>query len=167
MTLLLLLSSTTIALASFGPNVRIDHKLPGHSCINCAIAVGPGAPSNQPIYVAFEDDSMVGGGEAFSDVMFQKSTDAGRTWLPTDVLVRAGAPHAASPDITTDSDGNVYITWGEYPDTAGADDNRNLCVRSSDGGTTWTAPARVDDNPDPKPGICAPRSAAGSAGNLL
>ncbi len=58
MTLLLL--SSTIALASFGPNVRIDHEnLPNRSCLNCAIAIGPGAPSSQPTYVAFEDDSMM------------------------------------------------------------------------------------------------------------
>jgi hypothetical protein len=157
MTLLLLLSST-IALASFGPPVRINHEYRSdHSCINCAIAVGPGALSIQPLYVAFESDSMVGIFDALSDVMFQKSTDAGRTWLPTAVLVWRGAPHAYASDITTDSDGNVYIVWGNwYVDTAGVNDYRNLCVRSSDGGTTWTAPARVDDKPDPTRSIGAP-----------
>jgi hypothetical protein len=170
MTLFLLLSSTTFALASFGPNVRIDHEYrPDHSCINCAITVGPGAPSNQPIYVAFQDDSTVEISHVHSDVMFQKSTDAGRTWLPTAVLVRDGDPHAEDPDITTDSDGNVYIVWEDwYVDTAGGHYHRILCSRSSDGGTTWTAPARVDDRPDPtKWGIGGQRIAADSAGNLL
>jgi len=163
---LLLLLSFTLALGSFGPPVRIDHKLPSHSCINMAITVGPGAPSNQPIYVAFEDDSVVGIFRVDSDVMFQKSTDAGRTWLPTDVLIQEGASHAYSPDITTDSDGNVYIVWGNWDrDTAGVYDKPNLCVRSSDGGTTWTSPVRVDDSPDPN--IGAPRIAADSAGNLF
>jgi len=167
MTLLLL--SSTIALASFRPNVRIDHKLPNHSCINVAIAVGPGAPSDQPIYVTFEDDSMVGIFNALSDVMFQKSTDAGRTWLPTDVLVRDGDPHAYEPDITTDSEGNVYIVWEDwYVDTAGGHEHRILCSRSSDGGTTWAAPARVDDRPDPtKWFITRPSIAADSAGNAF
>jgi len=169
MTLLLLLSSTTIALASFGPNVRIDHEYrPNRSCINCAITVGPGAPSNQPIYVAFEDDSMAGIFNALSDVMFQKSTDAGRTWLPTAVLVRDGAPHAYEPDITADSDGNVYILWEDWcVDTAGESNRRILCSRSSDGGATWSAPARVDDRPDPTRSIGSPRIAADSAGSLL
>ena len=44
MTLFLL--SSTIALASFGPPVLVSQQnLPNHSCYNCAIAVGPGAPS--------------------------------------------------------------------------------------------------------------------------
>ncbi|MBN2564854.1 MAG: exo-alpha-sialidase, partial [Candidatus Eisenbacteria bacterium] len=122
-----------------------------------------------PIYVAFEDDSMVGIFNVLSDVMFQKSTDAGRTWLPTDVLVRDGDPHAYDPDIATDSDGNIYIVWEDwYIDTAGGHYHRILCSRSSDGGTTWTAPARVDDRPDPtKWGIGGPRIAADSGGNLL
>jgi len=168
MTQLLLLSST-IALASFGPNVRIDHDdRPNRSCINGTITIGPGAPSSQPIYVAFEDDSMVGIFNVHSDIMFQKSTDAGRTWLSTDLLIQRGASHAYAPDITTDSDGNVYIVWGNwYVDTAGVYDRRNLCVRSSDGGTTWTAPVRVDDRLDSTRGIGDPLIAADSAGDLL
>jgi hypothetical protein len=168
MTLLLLLTST-LAFASFGPDVRIDHKLPNHSCINVAITVGPGAPSNQPIYVAFQDDSVANQiYHVHSDVMFQKSTDGGRTWLPTDLLIQRGASHAHGPDITTDSDGNIYYVWGNWDvDTAGVHDYRNLCSRSSDGGTTWTAPVRVDDRPDSTRGIASPRIAVDSAGNLF
>jgi hypothetical protein len=159
-----------IAVAEFGPPVRIDHEyVPNHSCINPAIAIGPGVPSSQPIYVAFQDDSVVN--QVYhvrSDVMFQKSTDAGRTWLPTDVLVRDGAPHAYYPDITTDRDGNVYIVWEDwYVDSASVSDRGILCSRSSDGGTTWTAPARVDDRPDRTRSIGTPRIAADSAGNLI
>jgi hypothetical protein len=169
-TLLPVLLSVGIALAGFGPNVRIDHEYrPNRSCINCTITVGPGAPSSQPLYVAFQDDSMVGILNVLSDVMFQKSTDAGRTWLPTGVLVWDGDPHAEDPDITTDSDGNIHIVWEDWHvDTAGGHEHRILCSRSSDGGTTWTAPARVDDRPDPtKWGIGGQRIAADSAGNLL
>jgi hypothetical protein len=167
-TLLLLLSSTTITLASFGPDVRIDRlNLPNHSCRQCAITLGPGAPSSQPLYVAFEDNSTLGIAIVRADIMFQKSTDAGRTWLPTAVLVRDGAPHAYDPDITTDSDGNVYIVWEDwYVDTAGGHEHRILCVRSSDGGATWSAPARVDDRPKGSVGWPV-RIAADSAGNLF
>ncbi len=162
----LLLSSTAIVLASFGPNVRIDHDYrPDRSCVNCAITLGPGSPSNQPVYVAFEDDSMAGIFNALSDIMFQKSTDVGRTWLPTPVLVRRGVPHAYEPDITTDSDGNVCIVWEDWC-VDSVPDRRILCSRSSDGGTTWTAPVRVDDR---LTGVTSGDAhiAADSAGNLF
>ena len=165
MTLVVLLSSAALALASFGPPVRIDDKLPGHSYKYCAITVGPGAQSCQPLYVAFVDQDTV---DESADVVLQKSTDAGRTWLPSDVLVRDGAPQAYGPDITTDSDGNVCIAFEDvYSDTAGGYDHRILCVRSSDGGTTWTAPVRVDDRPDLKRSIGNLQIAADSACNLF
>jgi len=67
---------------------------------------------------------------------FQKSTNAGRTWLAEDVLIKRGDRYAAKPDITTDSDGNVYIAFVDQQiDTAGARDYHISCVRSTDGGT--------------------------------
>ncbi len=163
--MLFLLLSFTLTLASFGPAVRIDHQyLPNHRCCNTAMAIGPGAPSSQPIYVAFQDDSTIFAVRA--DIMFQKSTDGGRTWLPTDLLIRRGAPRAESPDITTDSDGNVYIVYENvYRDTAGAYDHQVLCTRSSDGGATWSSPARIDDESVRYVGMIS--IAADSAGNLF
>jgi hypothetical protein len=164
--MLFLLSLVTAS--GFGPDVRIDRlNLPNHSCCDCAITVGPGAPSSQPLYVAFEDDSTVGIAIVRADIMFQKSTDAGRTWLPTDLLIRRGDRWASGPDVTTDSDGNVYIV---FHDAIGDIDSvyysQVVCVRSSDGGATWSAPARVDDRP--KGSLGGPyRIAADSAGNLF
>jgi hypothetical protein len=162
MTLLLLLSSTTSALASFGLDMRIDHQNQSrYSCCWCAIAVGPGAPGNQPLYVAFEGDTLYGR----DDIWFQKSLDGGRTWLAEDLLIKRGDRYAMNPDITTDSDGNVYIAFvDEQIDTAGARDYHISCVRSTDGGTTWTAPARVNDSAG---AIGWARIAADSAGNLI
>ena len=159
-TVLLLLCA---AVAHFGwPNVRVDHQnLPTHICCNCAIAVGPGAPSNQPLYVVFEDDSCTMGVRA--DIWFQKSTDGGRTWLTGDLLIRRGERYAFYPDITTDPDGNVYILY-LFTDTASH--TEIVCVHSSDGGTSWSAPARVDDN-GPDATIGSATIAADSAGNLL
>jgi hypothetical protein len=164
MTLLVLLSSTTVALAAFGPPVRVDQQnLPNHMRYRCAIAIGPGAPSGQPIYVAFEDDSTIFG--VRRDIMFQKSTDAGRTWLPTDLLIQRGAPLAEDPEIATDSDGNVYIAYDVNTDTGGGYVTQVRCVRSSDGGATWSAPARVDD--ESSGGIGLISIAVDSAGNLF
>jgi hypothetical protein len=157
---LILLFSATIALAAFGPPVRVSQQnLPNHGCYKCAMAIGPGAPSSQPIYVVFEDDS---GLPVRADVKFQKSTDGGRTWLPTDLLIRRGERSASNPDITTDSDGNVFVV---YLARDSMDIPRVWCVRSIDGGATWSEPARVDD--ESGGGIGLIRIVADTAGNLF
>jgi hypothetical protein len=158
--LLLMLS---VFMAPGWPNVRIDRQYQSHyDCSECVITVGPGAPPNQPLYVAFHGDTVMG---SRSDIWFQKSLDGGRTWLPADLLIRRGDRYALYPDITTDSDGNVYIVYKElYIDTVGARHYRISCVRSSDGGSTWTAPARVDDSAG---SISGAMIAADSAGNLF
>jgi hypothetical protein len=155
---LLILLPAAIALAAFGPPVRIDHQyVPMHVCGNAAIAVGSGARSSQQLYVTFEDDTL---GRA--DIWFQKSLDAGRTWLSEDLLIRRGERYASAPDITTGSDGDVYIIY-RFTDLEGS--AQILCVRSSDGGTTWTTPARVDEGSSGAIGWA--RIAADSAGNLF
>lgn len=162
LSLLILLSVT--AARGLGPNVRIDHQnRPSYGCGHSMIAVGQGAASSQPLYVAFEGDALPGGR---SDVWFQKSLDGGRTWLAEDLLIRRGDRYASQPDIATDSDGNVYVVYKSvFVDTAGARHYQVECVRSSDGGTTWTAPARIDD--DSVRAIGWARIAADSAGNLF
>ncbi len=159
---LFLLFIAAVALASFGPNVRVDHQnLPTHILCYCAIAVGPGAPSSPPLYVVFQDDSCTMGVRA--DIWFQKSTDGGRTWLAEDLLIRRGERYAFYPDITTDPDGNVYILY-LFTDTTGH--TEIVCVRSSDGGTTWSAPSKVnDDGLDATIGSAT--IAADTAGNLF
>jgi hypothetical protein len=161
---LLLLFSAAVALASFGPAVRVSQQEPhNYGCYRCAMAIGPGEPSSQPIYVVFQVDS---GMPVRSDVMFQKSTDGGRTWLPTDLLIRRGDRFASSPDIATDSDGNVYIVYEyAYPDTAGGYDDQIMSTRSSDGGATWSAPVRVDD--ESRGGIGQIHIVADAADNLF
>jgi hypothetical protein len=165
-TLLPVLLFAAMAVAGFTPSVRIDHDdRPTNRMVVPAITIGPRTSSSQPLYVAFEDDS--GPFVTYrSDIMLQKSIDAGRNWLPADLLIRRGEPYAFYPDITTDSDGNVYIvSTDQHVDTNGARHYQVSCVRSSDGGTTWTAPARVDDKT--RGGIGWARIAADSAGNLL
>ena len=156
---LLFLLPATVVLAGFEPSVRIDHEsLPGRKCVYPVITLGPGAESNQPIYVMFGDDSS-----ACSDVVFQKSMDAGRTWLPADVVVRHCGPLGSvlRPDMTTDSDGNVYIVY--YDDAMPNDPT--CCVKSTDGGATWLPPIRVDDRARGGGGWV--RIATDSAGNLF
>ncbi len=159
---LLFLVSVSAAVAGFAPHQRIDHEYkPTNNCGHAAITLGPGSWLNQPLYVVFEDDSMKGLVTVRSDIMFQKSTDAGRTWLPADVLVRRGSTFVNYPDIATDMEGNVYVVYTEN-DGSG---EYVYCVQSTDGGTTWSLPIRVDDKT--RGGIGSARIAADSAGKLL
>jgi hypothetical protein len=153
-TVLPCLLSAAVALAGFMPNVRVDRQDdPDRGCSQPAITLGPGTWSSQPIYVVFEDKLLMVDG----DIMFQKSTDAGRTWLTEDVLVESDA--FGYPDITTDPHGNIYVSFQDSLP------NRLRCVRSTDGGASWSQPTRVDDRE--QGGIGWARIAADSAGNLF
>jgi hypothetical protein len=153
---LLVVLYAAIAFAGFGPNVRIDHENnPNNNCYKPAITLGPGSGSSQPIYVAFEDDSM--DGMAGSNIMFQRSTDGGRTWLPAEVLLRRGKSHASYPDITTDPCGDVYVVYD-------SESAHIYCLHSTDGGATWSSPSSVDDANEV---VGSVRIVADSAGNLL
>jgi hypothetical protein len=150
----------TIAIAGFRPNVRIDHEdRPYYYCRHAAVTVGPVEHSRQPIYVVFQDDSLFPARR--SSIMFQKSADCGRTWLDGDVLIRRGARYAEYPDIVTDPDGVIYVFYDEDS----TESSHIYCVRSSDGGATWTTPVQVDDHSSGW--IGTPRAAVDSAGHLF
>ncbi|HTW90337.1 MAG TPA: exo-alpha-sialidase [bacterium] len=111
----------SIAAVGFAPNVSVDH---GHSCGHPSIAVGPPSGEYQPIYVAMQDGQSIA---------FQKSTDAGASWLADNQIVGQGS----GPHVAADADGGIYIVLAEA--------NRVYCVHSFDGGATWSSPARIDD----------------------
>ena len=149
---LLVVLYAAIAFAGFGPNVRIDHENnPDRGCGYPAITLGPGKGSNQTLYVVFTDDSL----HMRCGLWFQKSTDAGKTWLSADVIIRRDT--GFSPDITTDPDGNIYVV--------AEDGGRQIySMRSTDGGSTWSEPVRVNDTLADHGWA---RIAADSAGNLF
>ncbi len=159
------LFAASIAIAGFLPNVRVDHENRAtNACFHAAITVGPSLTAPQPIYVVIEDDSMAGMVTVRSDIVFQKSTDAGTTWLPADLCIRRGNLFACYPDLTTDSEGNIHVVYTENDASGTA--GHIYCVCSDDGGATWTAPARVDDNSSAQM-IGWARIAADSFGSLF
>jgi hypothetical protein len=132
----------SIAAVGFAPSVNIDHGLSyGHP----SITIGPPSGEHQPIYVAMQDHRSI---------VFQKSTDAGASWLADNRIVCQGA----ETDIAADADGGIYIVLVEA--------NRVYCVHSFDGGSTWSSPARIDDC-DSTQSVWGAYVAADTAGHLF
>ena len=141
------LLSVAVAFAGFAPNVSVDH---GRSCGSPSITLGPPRGGNQPVYVVMGDGQ---------NVVFQKSTDAGMTWLAENQVVCQGG----ASDVTTDRDGNVYVV---YCVDDSSSKSHVYCVGSADGGATWSAPAKIDDNPN-EVSARSGHIASDTAGNLF
>ena len=95
-------------------------------------------------------------------LMFDKSTDEGETWLDPDINITGfsvqwlytlpGIQTGVSfPVIDCDrsngpNNGTIYVNWADK--RSGSNDCDIWLVKSTDSGTTWSAPKRVnDDNP--------------------
>jgi len=134
--------------ADFIPAVRVDRENRlNYACYHAEIAIGPDTAGVQPIYVAFEDDSVPLTVQR-SDIAFQRSTDGGRTWLSENIIVRRGNRFACYPDLQVARDGTVYLI---YVDRVDGSRGHIHFVRSTDMGETWTDPVQVDDNPSMVP----------------
>ncbi len=103
------------------------------------------------IYVAWAYDNKI---------WFDKSTDDGHTWLEKDILV-TGQPQGWAYDIpgvyrangmpVLDIDnsnspyaGTLYINWSDQRN--GTNDTDIFISKSTDGGQTWSAPLRVNQD---------------------
>ncbi|MCB2406595.1 T9SS type A sorting domain-containing protein [Hymenobacter lucidus] len=94
-------------------------------------------------------------------IVFNRSLDAGQTWLPKErtIVSQPGGWDYAVPGIyranglpVTACDaspgphrGNVYVNWTDQRN--GPTDTDVWLVRSTDGGQTWNAPLRVNNDP--------------------
>ncbi len=115
-------------------------------------AVGP----NGEVYVAWSGPLGTNNFKLF----FDRSTDGGNTWLENDIIAgtqRGGWDYLVSGiyrsnglpvtlcDISNSPyRGTIYIN---YTDSAGPADHDVMVVKSTDGGTTWSAPIRINDDP--------------------
>lgn len=83
-------------------------------------------------------------------LVLTRSTDGGRTFAPgtefeTDILLtRRFLPFLPEvPQLAVAPDGAMYATWAD-----GRDGDDDVFLRkSTDGGQSWTAPVKVNDNP--------------------
>ncbi len=77
------------------------------------------------------------------DIFFAKSVDGGATWTDPNIRVSPSiSDDQERPDIAVDTAGNAYVL---YDDNSGY--RPPICfTKSTDGGSTWTEPVRVDDS---------------------
>jgi len=95
-----------------------------------------------------------------TDIMFARSTDAGLSFsAPIDLSNQSNQSFdSESPQIASDTAGNVYVVW--------ENDSLQLGIfftRSSDGGATFSTPAVISTNAS---GSYSPQIAAGPGGSL-
>jgi hypothetical protein len=93
-------------------------------------------------------------------IHFDKSLDSGKTWLPNDVLVTEmpggwdysipgfqrcnGMPVTACDISSSPYKGTIYINWS---DQRNGQENTDIFIsRSMDGGSTWSAPKKVNSD---------------------
>ncbi|HEY3249567.1 MAG TPA: T9SS type A sorting domain-containing protein [Ignavibacteria bacterium] len=142
----------------------------GGNCIDEDYTVEGAVPAVGPagqVYVAWAGPQGVNSFKIF----FDKSTDGGNTWLANDIIAAnnpggwdlgSGSPsglgvygiYRANGMPITCCDlsngpyrGYIYIN---YLDSAGNHDRDVKIVKSTDGGNTWSAPIRVNNDPPGK-----------------
>src|SRR5207244_1341511 len=87
-------------------------------------------------------------------------TDGGTTWLANDIIAGSqpggwdyvvpgiyrnnGLPQTLCDISNGPYNGNIYIN---YTDSAGPGDHDVKIIKSTNGGTTWSSPIRVNDDP--------------------
>ena len=121
-----------------GHDVRLDTDAPGlGASLAPAIAVSGGA-----VYVVWQD-----GRDGLLDVRFNRSDDAGSSWLATDVRLDegiAGTAPSQAVDVSA-SGGNVFVAWQD-----GRVGRADIYVQASiDGGRTFMPHERRIDTDAP------------------
>mgnify|MGYP000026492615 FL=1 len=148
---------------TWSSSVNLSSTLsPGSHAQGVNVQTGP----NGEVYVAFAIyDNWPTGEDAIG---FAKSTDGGVTWTksrvygaltpngsfnfgirgnikPTSIRV-ASFPSMAVDRSGGPNNGYIYITWPQRGVTPAGSDPDVVMIRSTDGGTTWSAPVRVNDD---------------------
>ena|GEM_PF-4215938 len=121
------------------PNVRVDDTgSAGSSQLEPSIAAAP----NGDVYVSWTDTRRNEGFNIY-DTYFARSTDGGLSFLEN-VIVNDDAEgnNQMHSEIAVDSEGGIYAVWDDY-----RDDRWDIYfARSTDGGASFSANAKVSDN---------------------
>ncbi|XLS28345.1 sialidase family protein [Flavobacteriaceae bacterium M23B6Z8] len=135
--------TTPIAINEFDGNT-LDDDLTVEGAV-------PAVGNDGSIYVAWSYDNKI---------YFDRSTDGGTTWLDNDIKITEqpggwtqeipglgrtnGMPVTCVDNSKSDYAGTIYVNW---TDQRNGSTNTDVFVsRSTDGGTTWNEPVRVNDD---------------------
>jgi hypothetical protein len=148
----ILFSSSSDHGNTWSPVSRISSK--GGDCVdddNTVEGATPCVGPNGEVYVAWAGpDGLV----------FNKSLNGGTTWLPNETFVSTipggwdyniygvnrcnGLPFTACDISNSPYKGNIYINWSDQRN--GLNNTDVWICRSANGGNTWSAPIRVNDD---------------------
>jgi hypothetical protein len=134
------------------------NKLAG-DCIDDDLTVEGSVPAvgpNGEVYVAWAGPLSFGNYKIF----FDKSLDGGNTWLANDIIVASqpggwgydvaginrsnGLPFTVCDYSNGPYRGTIYVNW---TDSVSAGDHDVRIAKSTNGGSNWSAPIRVNDDP--------------------
>lgn len=148
----ILFSKSTDGGISWSPVLRIDQK--GGDCKDSDSTVEGAVPAvgpNGEVYVTWAGSQ---------GLIFDKSLDGGNTWMTNDKVVTAvpggwdltipgiyranGLPITVCDVSNGPHKGTIYVNWTDQRN--GSSDTDVWLVKSSDGGNTWSAPIRVNND---------------------
>lgn len=148
----ILFSSSSDRGQTWSPAVRVSTK--GGDCVDKDRTVEGAVPAVGPdatVYISWASED---------GIVFKKSIDGGQTWPSQETLVStlpggwdyyvsglqrcSGLPYTACDLSKGPYGGNIYVNWSDIRN--GADNPDVWLARSTDGGTTWSSPIRVNDD---------------------
>src|SRR6185436_18788071 len=131
----------------------------------------PAAAPNGDVYIAYADRHFNSGG----GISIVKSTDGGSTFSAPKsaaALISVGAATGGNdvrtnsfPSITIDKNGTVHVVYNATVNPNGSDRSDIFYTRSTNGGTTFSAPVKLNDDGTPTTQLF-PSIAAAADGTL-
>ena len=147
----ILLSRSTDHGLTWSTPVRVSDL--GGDCLDFDNTVEGAIPAVGPegqVYVAWSGpggirfDRSLDGGATFGNDVFVSSQPGGWDFDVSGIQRCNGLPTTLCDISNSPYRGRIYVVWSDQ--RAGTGDTDVFMARSSDGGTTWSAPTRVNDD---------------------